>query len=88
MRVLSSALYCTVWPYIFCTFRSEMFFFRSITRKLELIMAQIDDLNTAIATLTTDVNTLIAATKPADLTAAIAAVNTVDATVKAATPAA
>jgi prefoldin subunit 5 len=62
-------------------------FFRSINRKLEMIMAQIDDLNTAIATLQTDVNTLIASQKPVDLTAAIAAVNAVDATVKAATPA-
>ena len=51
-------------------------------------MAQIDDLNTAIATLTTDINTLIAAQKPVDLTSAIAAVNAADATVKAATPAA
>ena len=51
-------------------------------------MAQIDDLNTAISTLQTDVNALIAAQKPVDLTAAIAAVNAVDATVKAATPAA
>lgn len=51
-------------------------------------MAQIDTLNAAIATLQTDVNTLIAAQAPVDLTAAIAAVNAVDATVKAATPAA
>lgn len=65
-----------------------MFFFRnrSINLKLEIIMAQIDDLNTAIATLQTDVNALIAAQKPVDLTAAIGAVNAVDATVKAATP--
>lgn len=51
-------------------------------------MAQIDDLTTAIATLQTDVNTLLAAqTTPVDLTGAIAAVNAIDAQVKAATPA-
>lgn len=60
-----------------------------LLKLLEKIVSQLDDLNTAIATLQTDVNTLIAAQpKAVDLTAAIAAVNAVDASVKAATPSA
>jgi len=55
---------------------------------LEKIVAQIDDLNAAIAKLQTDVAALLAAQTPAvDLTAPIAAVNAIDATVTAAKPA-
>jgi hypothetical protein len=49
-------------------------------------MAQIDTLNTAVSTLQADVTALIAAQAPVDLTATIAAVNAIDAQVKAATP--
>lgn len=69
---------------MFCFFRR----LRLAIKLLEDIMAQIDDLNAAVAKLQADVSTLIAATPPAvDLTATIAAVNAVDATVVAATPA-
>lgn len=51
-------------------------------------MAAIDDLNAAVAKLQTDVTALIAATKPVDLAPVITAVNALDATVVAATPAA
>lgn len=59
--------------------------FIKIGRMLEKIMAQIDDLNAAIAKLQTDVNTLLAKEPvPTDLTAPIAAVNAIDAQVEAA----
>ena len=62
----------------------------AIDRRLKCLedkMAQIDDLNTAIANLATDIKALIAAQpKPVDLTATIAAVNSTDAEVKAAIP--
>lgn len=59
--------------------------FINIARKLENIMAQIDDLNAAIAKLQNDVNTLLAKEPvPTDLTAPIAAVNAIDAQVEAA----
>lgn len=54
---------------------------------LEKIVAQLDDLNAAIAKLQTDVAALLAAQTPVDLTAPIAAVNAIDATVTAAKPA-
>lgn len=50
-------------------------------------MAAIDDLNAAVATLQADVTALITAQTPVDLTPVIAAVNAIDAQVKAATPA-
>ena len=57
-----------------------------IIHLLEKIVSQLTDLNAAVATLQTDVAALIAAQAPVDLTATIAAVNAIDATVKAATP--
>ena len=50
-------------------------------------MSTLADLDTAIATLNTDVQALIAATKPVDTSAQIAAVQAIDTAVKAATPA-
>lgn len=57
--------------------------------KLEKIMAAIDDLNTALGTLTTDVQALIAkptGTSDAQIQAVTGLVNSLDATVKAALP--
>lgn len=51
-------------------------------------MATLADLDAALANLQTDVTALIASQKPADVAAQVAAVNAIDATVKAATPAA
>jgi hypothetical protein len=51
------------------------------------IMATQVELDAAIATLKTDVETLIAAQKPVDLQPQVDAVNAIDAEVKAATPA-
>jgi prefoldin subunit 5 len=55
-------------------------------RQLEILVAQIDDLNAAVAKLQTDVNTLISATKMQDLSPTITAVNAIDSTVLTATP--
>ena len=60
---------------------------RLIVKLLEVQMAQIDDLNAAVAKLQADVTALIAATAPVNLAPTIAAVQAVDATVVAATPA-
>lgn len=64
-----------------------MFFRRkSLRHLLEIQMAQIDDLNAAVAKLQTDVGTLISSTKTQDLSPVIAAVTAIDSTVLTATP--
>lgn len=72
-----------------------------LIKRMDTVMAQIDDLAAALATATTDTQTLIAdvaaevaalkaalgtAGQPVDLTAAIASANALDAMVKAADP--
>jgi len=58
---------------------------RRVTKKQEIVMAAIDDLNAAVAKLSTDVNTLLSGVTPnSAVVATTAAINAIDTTVVAA----